>query len=71
MRFLRPSVTNKSSRIGYTYLCLQKMREEITIDEVSFKKMVELVKGKTNASVPFLNDTSTDTIIKPSMNGKQ
>lgn len=33
--------------------------------------MVELVKGKTNASVPFLNDTSTDTIIKPSMNGKQ
>ena len=63
---------NKSSGVGYLYICLPKMREfDVVIDERVFKKHIIEAKGRTGASVPFLNDTSSDNVIKPSINGKQ
>ena len=36
----------------------------------NFKKMVINANGKTGASLSFLNDTEMDTIVRPTINGK-
>ena len=47
------------------------MRAHAIIDETAFKKNVITAKGNTGASVPFLNDSSCESVIKPCTNGKQ
>jgi helix-turn-helix protein len=47
------------------------MRDHVLIDETHFKKVIAASNGKISASIPFLNDVSSDNIVKPQVNGKQ
>ena len=42
-----------------------------SLDEAKFKKAVKEAGGNIWASLPFLKDGCSDTVLKPSENGKQ
>ena len=48
-----------------------KLKNYVDICEKDLKKHVKSANGKVDASLPFLNDTSRDAIVRPRHNGKQ
>lgn len=68
---MRPNVANKSTKECFVNISLTSMSAHVCIDVKEFKKKVTKAKGKNRASLPFLNDTSTDNIVTPTINGKQ
>ena len=49
----------------------KKLLNHMDINEKAFKKHVVSANGRIDASLPFLNDLSTDTLVRPRQNGKQ
>ena len=47
------------------------MKVYVDFCEKDFKKHVRNSKGKVNASLSFLDDNSTDVVVRPRQNGKQ
>ena len=68
---MRPDVTNKSTGNGFVNIAYTWMKKHVVFNVKDLKKMVTNAGGNTTASLPFLNDTSRDTVLKPSTNGKQ
>lgn len=61
-----------SSKTEHT-VCVstKRLMNHMDVDEKVFKKHVTSANGRVDASLPFLNDSSTDTVVRPRLNGKQ
>ena len=64
--FLRPVVEGKAK--GYSSPLLRVHTE---VDEHKLREAIKAVGGNLKASLPFLEESSTSDVLKPTKNGKQ
>lgn len=62
---MRPDVLSR------TYIYIGNLKKHADINEKQLKSYIVHANGKIRTSLAFLNDSSTDKVVKSRTNGKQ